>query len=150
MKEYKHKYLSAIYLGSIILIFISHFNFPIILFFKRPYTLIGSLIILFSAAPILLAGRELRKNGITTKSFTDSEVLIASGIFRITRNPAYVSMVLFLAGESIFLGSLTPLIVTMIFGAVINYFFIPIEEKILSKRFGTEYFIYTKEVRRWI
>jgi protein-S-isoprenylcysteine O-methyltransferase Ste14 len=86
----------------------------------------------------------------TIKPFAKSDQLITNGIYRISRNPIYIGMVVFLVGTAILFGSATPWIVRPFYPWLINRKFILIEEEMLEKEFGEEYRKYKSRVRRWI
>ncbi len=80
-----------------------------------------------------------------------ASALVTDGVFRFTRNPMYLGLVLILCGWAFRLGSVTGLIVGPGFLlAVLTFFQIRPEEKTLKARFGQEYADYASKVRRWI
>ena len=88
--------------------------------------------------------------GTTVKPFQESSELVVMGPFNVTRNPMYLSMVVFLLGLAVLLGSLTPFFVVPIFVWIIDRRFIRMEEGMLMARFGDSYRAYQGRVRRWI
>jgi protein-S-isoprenylcysteine O-methyltransferase Ste14 len=76
--------------------------------------------------------------------------LVRTGIYRLTRNPMYVGLVLLLIGLGIYLQSYLALLVLPIFAVCITRFQIKPEERILLQRFGNDYAQYCREVRRWL
>ena len=97
-----------------------------------------------------MTDREFKINNTTVKPFEKSSILITSSVFKISRNPMYLGMVLVLIGISIFLGSVTPYIVVILFTVLINVLFIKTEEKMLAETFGDDWKEYKKKTRRWI
>ena len=79
-----------------------------------------------------------------------TSTVVASGIYRFSRNPMYVGMLFILAGWATFLANLLPLVFLPIFVAYMNRFQIGPEERALSARFGSEYASYLRSVRRWL
>lgn len=79
-----------------------------------------------------------------------AQVLVTSGMFRLSRNPMYLGMLLLLLGWVFVLGGLSGGIVIALFIAVITRFQILPEERMLLKRFGDEFLLYKNKVRRWI
>lgn len=76
--------------------------------------------------------------------------LIISGLYRYSRNPMYVGVMLILWGEAIFfLSNYLWLYSFIIFGAF-NAFIIFYEEPRLKKDFGAEYDKYFQSTRRWL
>lgn len=80
----------------------------------------------------------------------NSSSLVTTGIYRITRNPVYVSFTLLLISWGVFLSTIESLVFIPIFIAYINYFQIIPEEKALHGIFGQPYRDYKNKVRRWV
>ena len=76
--------------------------------------------------------------------------LVVNGIYRYSRNPMYLAIVLVLFGISIYLGALSSLLILFLFVVYINRFQIVPEEQMLTQKFGEQYIQYTSQVRRWI
>lgn len=76
--------------------------------------------------------------------------LVRGGIYRHSRNPMYVGMLLVLAGWAIHLGNGLSLLVLPLFVAYMNRFQIMAEERALLAIFGAEYTDYMRSVRRWL
>lgn len=79
-----------------------------------------------------------------------ASALVATGIYRWTRNPMYLGMAGLLAAWGIWLGSLAALAAVGLFVAWINRFQIAPEERALAARFGAEFAAYRARVRRWL
>ena len=76
--------------------------------------------------------------------------LVTSGIYRFTRNPKYLSVLLKLIAWAIFLSSAWVLVGPIAFVLYINRFQIKPEERALARMFGTAYDEYKGRVRRWL
>lgn len=76
--------------------------------------------------------------------------LVTTGFYRITRNPMYSGLALWLGAFAIYLQvwESAPLIV--VFMLYITRFQIIPEERMMSKQFGDRYLAYTHQVRRWL
>ena len=147
----KKKILPPTYFASaIFLIVIVNFIFPITKFLFFPWKLAGLLLLAAGGILNLLADRDFKRFDTTVKPFEYSNKLVTSGVFKLSRNPMYLGMVLFLFGESILFGSLSPFIISIIFMVLLHFIFIKPEEKILLEKFGEEYEVYRNKVRRWI
>lgn len=79
-----------------------------------------------------------------------TSALVTSGIYRFTRNPMYLGLLLVLAGWAIWLSNAAPFLLLPLFVLYINRFQIGPEERILSAKFGAAYDEYRKTVRRWV
>ena len=76
--------------------------------------------------------------------------LVISGIFRFTRNPMYLGMVLILLSLSFKFNLLGGLIVTALFIMFITKFQIIPEEDAMLSLFRDEFEVYKENTRRWI
>ncbi len=102
---------------------------------------------------IALAGvLAFRANKTTVSPFSPdaTTTIVRSGIYRISRNPMYLGMLLVLAGWALYLANLAALVVVPFFIAYINAFQISPEERILLARFGPAFAEYMRTTRRWI
>ena len=82
--------------------------------------------------------------------FEGSSCLVTDGLYRFSRNPMYLGMVLILLGVALLLDSLTPLWVIALFVGWIHSQFIRHEEEMLFAQFGQDWLEYKARVRRWI
>ena len=90
------------------------------------------------------------KLGTPVKPFEESTVVVTTGMFRFTRNPMYLGMVVALLGVAILFGSLVTFLPVPVFAAIIHFQFIVPEERFMEELFGAEYLAYKRKVRRWI
>lgn len=76
--------------------------------------------------------------------------LVGSGVYRFTRNPMYLGLLLTLLAWAVFLSNLSALLFAPLFVLYINRFQINPEERVLSSLFGAEYANYKNRVRKWL
>lgn len=76
--------------------------------------------------------------------------LVITGVYRYTRNPMYVGMMLGLLSWAVYLASPLALLGPVAFIAYITRFQIRPEERVLTAKFGPDYEHYMASVRRWI
>jgi protein-S-isoprenylcysteine O-methyltransferase Ste14 len=76
--------------------------------------------------------------------------LVATGIYRLTRNPMYLGLFLVLAGWAAYLSNAVALVGPLMFVLYINRFQIVPEERALAAKFGTAFDDYRRRTRRWI
>ena len=81
---------------------------------------------------------------------SSTSTIVQSGIYRYTRNPMYLGMLLILSGFALYLAHPLPFLLLPVFWAYITRFQIIPEEHMLATRFGPEYSAYASRVRRWI
>lgn len=100
----------------------------------------------------LIAVITFRRAGTTIdpKRTAETAVLVNSGIYRYSRNPMYVGVLLMLFGWGVYLGNLLSLLCTPLFVAYITHFQIMPEERMLHGKFGAEFLAYKDRVRRWL
>jgi protein-S-isoprenylcysteine O-methyltransferase Ste14 len=76
--------------------------------------------------------------------------LVISGLYKFSRNPMYVGVMMILIGEVIFSLSVSLLIYSIGIFILFNLFIVYREEPRLRRDFGKEYDEYITKVRRWI
>ena len=79
-----------------------------------------------------------------------TSALVTGGVFRFTRNPMYLSLLLYLLAWAAYLSSWLACLFVPAFVLYINRFQIKPEERALSSLFGVEYAAYKARVRRWL
>jgi protein-S-isoprenylcysteine O-methyltransferase Ste14 len=124
--------------------------FPIQKIITSPFNYSGAFVGLCGLALSASGVFSFKKAGTAIKPFESSTVLVTDGLYRCTRNPMYLGMVILLIGVASYLGSLTPFIIIPVFFLIIQQCFIKHEEPFLENIFGQEYLDYKDKVRRWI
>lgn len=76
--------------------------------------------------------------------------LVTAGVYRYSRNPIYLGMLLALLGWAVLLANPTALALSATFVLYMNRFQIAPEERSLSVAIGDEYRDYMSRVRRWV
>ena len=76
--------------------------------------------------------------------------LVTTGLYRVTRNPMYLGMLLVLFGWAVFLSNLGALLIAPLFALYITRFQIIPEERVLAEKFGAAFMAYQSQVRRWL
>lgn len=76
--------------------------------------------------------------------------IVSNGVYRFTRNPMYLGMLLCLAGWALFLGNPLSLLGLPLFVAYLNRMQIGPEERALAAKFGEPFEQYCTRVRRWL
>lgn len=79
-----------------------------------------------------------------------ASALVVSGIYKLTRNPMYVGLLLVLVAWAVFLSATWPFVGPVVFVAYIGRFQIAPEEKVMAEKFGAEYAAYKLRVRKWL
>jgi protein-S-isoprenylcysteine O-methyltransferase Ste14 len=136
--------------SSIIAMLVLYFVFPVSRIICFPWNLLGIVPLAIGIILNLVADGVFKKTGTTVKPFEESTTLITTGVFRISRHPMYVGMVLILIGIAVLLGSLTPYAVILVFIVLMEIIFIRAEERMLQEKFGEAWLAYKEKVRRWI
>ena len=100
----------------------------------------------------LAAIAAFRRHGTTVNPLTPeaSRTVVSGGVYRFSRNPMYLGLLLALLGLAVWLGNLVALVFPPIFALYMNRFQILPEERAMASRFGAAYGRYRRSVRRWI
>jgi protein-S-isoprenylcysteine O-methyltransferase Ste14 len=80
----------------------------------------------------------------------EASMLVTRGVFRLTRNPMYLSLLLYLLAWALVLASWVALLFLPLFVLSIHRFQIAPEERVLASLFGPAYADYKASVRRWL
>lgn len=80
----------------------------------------------------------------------DTTSLVATGIYRFTRNPMYLGLACCLLAWAFFLGNAAALPGVIAFFLYMTRFQIKPEERVLRSKFGAVYAEYSSNVRRWL
>ncbi len=79
-----------------------------------------------------------------------ASALVISGIYRLTRNPMYLGLLLVLAGWALFLANVLSFALPVAFVFLMNRLQIIPEERALTALFGSGFADYQSKVRRWL
>ena len=90
------------------------------------------------------------KTTISPLKPSDATALVTEGMYRYSRNPMYLGLLLLTIASTIWFGTWFGIIVNILFIFLINFLQIIPEEEALLEIFGEEYEEYKKNVRRWI
>jgi len=112
--------------------------------------LAGWLLSVASLFLIIPALRSFRSAHTSMIPIRPASSLVTDGVYGITRNPMYFSLLLLYAGISIALNLWWPIVLAPALILAIDRIVIAREEAYLLRRFGDEYRRYRERVRRWI
>jgi protein-S-isoprenylcysteine O-methyltransferase Ste14 len=119
-------------------------------FYTSASKIIGSVIILIGLFFNFPALRQFFRTKNTLITIKPANSLQTTGIYSISRNPMYVSLVLIYTGLSFIIGNWWNLILLPLLFLMVQEYVIKREEKYLDRRFGQEYNDYKSKVRRWV
>lgn len=129
---------------------ILHNIFPLHFIHGPLRTIIGAIFLAYSVLVMSLAMLQMRKAGTNIDVRKPTTTIVTDGIYRYTRNPMYVSMVLLMVAISVLISNIWIFALTPAFAIVMQKGVIEREERYLEKKFGSEYTDYKKRTRRWI
>lgn len=128
-------------------IILPQFSFP--LPFKNTITIIIFLFGLLIAALGVVSFRRRETTVNPTRPSTASS-LVASGVYRLSRNPMYLGLLMALIALGVYLAKpLILLVVATAFVLYMNKYQIEPEEQALQRLFGEDFAAYKNTVRRW-
>lgn len=135
---------------SIAIMLLLHFLLPRTRVFPFPWNLFGIIPLVLGIVMNLAADRSFKKNETTVKPLEESTALITDGVFRVSRHPMHLGLVLILLGIAALMGSLTPYVIVFGFAIFRHIVFIKFEEEKLEETFREAWLGYKKNVRQWI
>jgi protein-S-isoprenylcysteine O-methyltransferase Ste14 len=123
------------------------------LVFAIPWRTTLALLCFLTGLAIALAGLlEFLRAKTTVNPLTPeaASAIVTSGIYRYSRNPMYVGLLLALIGWAVRLSHLLAFALLPFFVLYMNRFQIEPEERALSAKFGGQFRDYARSVRRWV
>ena len=134
---------------SLLLMLVLHYQLPLLRLIPAPYSYTGISLIIAGLCLAILGAGMFRRADTPVRPFRKSTTLVVHGLFRYSRNPMYLGLLLALLGTAILLGSLSPFLVIPVFFVIIREGYVKHEERFLEELFGDAYRSYKQRVRRW-
>lgn len=107
------------------------------------FSLIGLVIVFDCITRFAVQGKGTLSPADPTKK------LVIKGLYRFSRNPMYIGVLMILIGETIFFQPNNLWIYTLFIFCMFYLFVLLVEEPRLHRDFGEEYEQYCRKVRRW-
>ena len=118
---------------------------------SAPWAVISGVVIMALAVLMFAAAvLTLRRHGESPDVGKPTREVVSDGIYAGSRNPIYLSFLLFVFGCGCLANSLAVLLAVVPSFAVLNWWTVPREERYLRRRLGDEYGAYCARVRRWL
>ncbi len=123
-------------------------------FWSIPLWLRSLLAVILAASGVVIAIAgvlEFRRARTTVHPMHPHRVsaLVTSGVFRYSRNPMYLGMLLVLAGLAAWMAQPIGMALLPVFVIYLNRYQISAEEEAIAAHFGQSYQDYCRSVRRW-
>jgi len=137
----------------LILLISNYFSSKKIDLINLQYQTLLSILILFIGILILIipvSNFVKSKTTIDPIKFKKVNNLVTSGIYKYSRNPMYLGLLMIIISTSIFYLTIFSITTPFIFYFWINRFQIEGEEIFLTKKFGQKYILYKSKTRKWI
>jgi len=115
-----------------------------------PTWVLGIPLAMVSLALFLLSVREFSRHGTPVRGTEAVTTIVATGPYRFSRNPIYLSFVLLQLGIALTANSAWILLMVIPTFLYLSIGVIDREESYLARKFGDEYRRYRQSVRRWM
>jgi len=139
----------VIWFATVGLMLALHLYQPVAVWLPRPFNWSGLLLLVVGVGMAQWHARHFRRIGTNIDTFGEPGELTREGLYRRTRNPMYLGMLIALVGVAVMLGTVTPLACPLAFFLLAQYGYVPVEEKALADKFGQRYADYREAVPRW-
>lgn len=123
---------------------------PLFRILHPPVTYLGTAPLAFGVLIVLISAGLFRLRKTTINPFGEPAVVVQDGLYRFSRNPMYLGMLLVLTGVGLWLGNVLALLLAPAFVVIMTRRYIVYEEQLLDARFGDVYRDYRSRVRRWL
>ena len=110
-------------------------------------------LLLFASAVFGIGGLYGFRQAETTVNPLDPErstSLVTGGVYRLSRNPMYLALLLALAAWGLLLSNFYALAISGLFVPYMNRFQVLAEERAMEQLYGETFAAYREKVRRWI
>lgn len=118
-----------------------------------PARVLGAVVLVCVGQGIAVAGLLAFRHAKTTVNPVKASLassLVIRGVYRYTRNPMYVGLLLTLLAWAVFLANPLAVVWAVVYVLYITKFQILPEERVLGSLFGAEYEAYKGRVCRWL
>ena len=119
-------------------------------FFAVPVRIVGVLVAVVGVAVFIISVLTMRDSWRAGVSKTDKTELVTKGIYKISRNPAFLGFDLMYLGILLMFFNLVLYIVSLFAMLIFHLQIANVEEEFLLEAFGDEYLRYKKKVCRYI
>jgi len=121
-------------------------------FFSYSNNTISLFLLIFGLVVFISAVKSFRTHKTTVNPLEPRKAssLVTSGIFKFSRNPMYLGMLIILLSISFKFNIIGGMITSLFFYIFITKFQIIPEEVAMNELFGNEFIDYEKKTRRWI
>jgi protein-S-isoprenylcysteine O-methyltransferase Ste14 len=141
-------FLGALLLGCLLTVW-----FPIGSGIAQPNGLglaVGLSFVVLGFGLAIFPARRFQRAGTSVMPGEASTVLVRDGLYRVTRNPIYIGLILLYFGLSIVLTSVWMLLLLVPAVIVLHRGVVKREEDYLDWKFGEDYRHYVSQVPRWL
>ncbi len=98
----------------------------------------------------IAARRRFATARTNVQTFGEPDTLVTTGLFRVSRNPMYLGMVLVALGAAVLWANPAALALALGFLIVCDRWYVAFEERKMLERFGAAYDAYRSKTRRWL
>jgi protein-S-isoprenylcysteine O-methyltransferase Ste14 len=127
-----------------------HWRWPHALAPSGPWRVAGPALVVAGGVLAGLAIREFLRARTSPRPDRPTTAIVRAGPFRFSRNPAYLAMLLILAGIALWMNSVAVLAMLVPLFVIIRLGVVAREERYLERKFGADYTDYKRSVRRWL
>lgn len=106
--------------------------------------------LVFAGITFLAAVRQLHSHDTTPNPYRPTSTVVSSGVYRFSRNPIYVAMLLIVLALALGANSAWLLVAAVVLFVLLRFGVVQREERYLSAKFGAAYDDYRAGVRRWL
>ena len=121
-------------------------KYPLIYFFQ----LIGMLGLIISTLIFFSSVNLFKAYGDSPEPTSNTNQIIRTGIFAYTRNPIYLSFLMFHLSMFLVFENVMYFLSAIVLAIWLHYYVIKLEENFLLKKFPDDYNRYIKSVKRWM
>jgi len=115
-----------------------------------PRQWVGGILIVATLAVVPYLFITFHRAGSSYETLTLPKALVTNGLYRFSRNPGYVDLIVLGIGIAAFCDNMWVVVLMILAAAIIRQEAVLKEEAMLESTFGEEYRRYKARVRRWL
>ena len=124
--------------------------FPVVSFAVPWLLWFGAGLVILGIAVSVAGKSHFQRVGTNVYTFEEPDKLVTDGLYRSSRNPMYLGLVLAGIGAALVSATLSALVLAAAFAITVRCWYIAFEENAMRRQFGDAYEAYCREVGRWL
>ena len=116
-----------------------HWWLPVTPLIPYPFSMLGMLPLIGGLILSILGSKRFKAAGTNIHTFEAPDILVTDHLYRYSRNPMYLGLLISLTGAAIVFGEWCGFIIALLFFIITDRWYIPYEERMMAETFKERY-----------